>query len=183
MYASLAITSLMWSLDLSQRGDSLTMSAATSYLIRYSLEPLAPARSSISLSESLSPSRRRWPRPSCDCLYASRLVEDLLDRLQVVRVSGSLSSLRGAAIADRSPASRPVLFCKSPGPLLHTLLRSALSREHDGHRMPSLSAPPRNMLSPSAPDMPPAPHIPTWNSPRLMAAPSLCDIFSVSFSS
>ena len=46
-----------------------------------------------------------------------------------------------------------------------------------------LSAQPRNILSPSAPDMPPAPHIPTWNSPRLMAAPSLCDIFSVSFSS
>ena len=107
MYASLAITSLMWSLDLSQRGDSLTMSAATSYLIRYSLEPLAPARSSISLSESLSPSRRRWPRPSCDCLYASRLVEDLLDRLQVVRVSGSLSRPRP------SPQHRPRIYTLS----------------------------------------------------------------------
>ena len=101
MYASLAITSLMWSLDLSQRGDSLTMSAATSYLIRYSLEPLVPARSSISLSECLSPSRRRLPRPSCDRPYTSRRLEDLalLSRALV------LLSL-WAAIADGSPASR-----------------------------------------------------------------------------
>ena len=102
---------------------------------------LSGASSLVDFSDSrvcLSPPRRRWPRPLCDRPYASRLLQDLLCRL--VRVSGSLSSLRGAAIADRSPASRPVLFCKSPGPLLHTLLRSVLSRAHDGdgHHMPSL---------------------------------------------
>ena len=109
-------------------------------------------RPSISLSESLSPSRRRWPRPSCGRPYASRLVEDLLGRL--VRASSTLSSL-WAAIADRSHASRSVLFCTLPGPLLRTPLRS-----------PSRSAPSGNIVSPSTPDTPPQRIYGTRNSPR-----------------
>ena len=76
--------------------------ATTSYLIRYSLEPLwcqlACRFLSHSLSLSLSPTlASTLVRPPV------RVFEDLRGRL--VRVSGSLSSL-WAAIADRSHASR-----------------------------------------------------------------------------
>ena len=105
----------------------------------------------LSLSLSLT-SRRRWPQTSCDCIDASRLLEDLLCRL--VRASGSLSSL-WAAIADRSHASRPVLVSRPLSCLLRTPLRSVLVRAHIDLRMPSRSAPPGNIVFPSAPHTPP----------------------------
>ena len=101
------------------------------------------------LSECLSPSRRRWPRPSCDRPYTSRRLEDLLCRL--VCASGSLSSL-WAAIADDS---HPDLFCNSPAPLLRTPLPSVPIRTQTGHSRPSQFAPWGNILSPGAPDTPP----------------------------
>ena len=100
-----------------------------------------------SLSLSLSPTlASTLVRPPV------RVFEDLRGRL--VRVSGSLSSL-WAAIADRSHASRPVLVSRPLSCLLRTLLRSVLVRAHIDLRMPSRSAPPGNMVFPSAPHTPP----------------------------
>ena len=100
-----------------------------------------------SLRVSLSPSRRRWPRPSCDRSYTSQRLEDLLGRL--VRASSTLSSL-WAAIADGSHASR-----RASSASLRPLSPSVPIRTQTGHSRPSQFAPWGNILSPGAPDTPP----------------------------
>ena len=124
-----------------------------------------------SLRVSLSPSRRRWPRPSCDRPYPFQRLEDLLGRL--VRASGSLSSLR-AAIADRSHASR-----RTSSASLRPLSCARLSHSYlYGHKLATvdlLNLRHGAILSPLMPLTRPRS---AYTDPELtwMAAPTLCDI-------
>ena len=83
------------------------------------------------LSQCLSPSRRRWPRPSCDRPYTSRRLEDLALSSRA-RVLLSL----WAAIADGSHASR-----RASSASLRPLSCARLTRSYKyGYRTPYHSA-------------------------------------------
>ena len=136
------------------------------------------ARPSVSLSESLSPSRRRWPRPSCSRPYACRWLEDFLGCL--VRVSGSLSSL-WAAIADRSHASR-----RASSASLRALSCARLSHLYlYGHKLATVDLLNLRHGAIFSPPVPLTRPRSAYTDPELtwMAAPTPCDILRHSSSS
>ena len=150
--------------DRSGRGTERVV-AATSYLIRYSLEPLVPARSSISLSESLS-------HPLGDAGLDPRATActrpDGLRTCSVVSCSRPALSLRSGSLSLTAPmqVAGPLLQVSGPSPA-HAF-PSVPIRTQTGHSRPSHSVTWGNILSPSAPGMPPQrdAHISTRNSPR-----------------
>ena len=136
--------------DRSGRGTERVV-AATSYLIRYSLEPLVPARSSISLSESVS-------HPLGDAGLDPRATActrpDGLRTCSVVSCVRPALSLRSGSLSLTAPmqVAGPLLQVSGPSPA-HAF-PSVPIRTQTGHSRPSHSAPWGNILSPGAPGMP-----------------------------